>query len=155
MADRMCTGQRVYAACMTTRKQRERAERYRRHGIERPVAPQRGQKASAPDEPAEKGKGKTKQTRPPAGRKPVAYPTLRRCLKRAPIFGAIWFVLVRFVLSSGGTTPLEDLNQAVILTLVMIPLLFLTDMITFRMARRRGLAVQERPNGGYLGFGRR
>jgi hypothetical protein len=141
---------------MTTRKQRERAERYRRHGVDRPVAPQREQKADAPEEETGrkgKGKGKSRQSRPPAKRKPVPYPTLRRSLKRAPIFGLIWFVLIRFVLSRGTTTPTEDFFQAVILTVVMVPLLFMTDTLTFRMARRRGVPVQERPPGGYLGFG--
>ena len=42
--------------------------------------------------------------------------------------------------------------QALILTGVMIPLLFLTDSITYRLANRRGLPVQERPRDGYLGF---
>jgi hypothetical protein len=141
---------------MTTRKQRERAERYRRHGVDRPVAPQREQKGSVPEEETKgKGKGQKASPRTAAGRKPIAYPTLRRSLKRAPIFGLIWFVLIRFVLSRGTTTPMQDFYQALILTAVMIPLLFMTDMITFRMARRRGLAVQERPPGGHLGFGGR
>jgi hypothetical protein len=82
----------------------------------------------------------------------VPYPTLKRALIRAPIFGLIWFVLMRFVLSQGGASPIQDATQALILTGVMIPLLLLTDSITYRLAGRRGLPVQERPRDGYLGF---
>ncbi len=138
---------------MTTRRQRERQERYRRHGVERPVAPQREQKAQREGDeaasPAKKGgRGKSQ----PRGRKPVPYPTLRRCLIRAPIFGFIWFGLITLVLSQ-GQPPLSNLLQAMILTVVMIPLLFMTDMLTYRLAKRRDLPVQERPQSGYLGFG--
>lgn len=139
---------------MTTRRQRERQERYRRHGVDRPVAPQREQKAQREGDEGASGTTKkgAKGKAAPRGRKPVPYPTLKRCLIRAPIFGIIWFALITLVLSA-GQPPMTNVLQALILTAVMIPLLFVTDMITYRLAKRRDLPVQERPASGYLGFG--
>lgn len=143
---------------MPTDKQRRKQERFRRHGVERPRSPQIDEKeartAAAAEQKGKKGsKGRAKKgSSAPRARKPVPFPTLKRALIRAPIFGLIWFVLMRFVLSQGGTSPVQDATQALILTGVMIPLLILTDSITYRLASRRGLPVQERPRDGYLGF---
>ena len=43
-----------YAARMTTKKQRERERRYRRHGVDRPESPQRDAAAHREAEPKEK-----------------------------------------------------------------------------------------------------
>ncbi len=144
---------------MTTERQRRKQERFRRHGVERPRSPQIDEKearqASEDERKSAKGRkggSRSRASSAPRGRKPVPFPTIRRALTRAPIFGLIWFVLMRFLLSGGQTTPAEDAVQALILTGVMIPLLFLTDSITYRLANRRGLPVQERPRDGYLGF---
>lgn len=146
---------------MPTDKQRRKQERFRRHGVERPRSPQLDEKEARQEAEAEqKGKRGAKPSKgrarkgasAPRARKPVPFPTLKRALIRAPIFGLIWFVLMRFVLSRGDTSPIEDVTQALILTGVMLPLLILTDSITYRLASRRGLPVQERPRDGYLGF---
>ncbi|MGA0122228.1 MAG: hypothetical protein ACO3KD_04375 [Gaiellales bacterium] len=143
---------------MTTERQRKKQERFRRHGVERPRSPQIDEKearrAEEDDRKAAKGKrgSKSRSSSAPRGRKPVPFPTIKRALTRAPIFGAIWFVLMRFLISRGQTTPAEDAIQALILTGVMLPLLFLTDSITYRLASRRGMPVQDRPRDGYLGF---
>ena len=143
---------------MPTDKQRRKQERFRRHGVERPRSPQLDEKAARQEAEAEQkakrgSKGRAKKgSSAPRSRKPVPFPTLKRALIRAPIFGLIWFVLMRFVLSRGDTSPIEDVTQALILTGVMLPLLLLTDSITYRLANRRGLPVQERPRDGYLGF---
>ena len=142
---------------MPTDKQRRKQERFRRHGVERPRSPQLDEKEARREAEAEQkgkkgAKGRAKGSSAPRARKPVPFPTLKRALIRAPIFGLIWFVLMRFVLSQGDTSPVQDAMQALILTGVMIPLLILTDSITYRLARRRGLPVQERPRDGYLGF---
>ena len=146
---------------MPTDKQRRKQERFRRHGVERPRSPQLDEKEARQEAEAEQkgkrgakpSKGRAKKgSSAPRARKPVPFPTLKRALIRAPIFGLIWFVLMRFVLSQGGTSPVQDATQALILTGVMIPLLLLTDSITYRLANRRGVPVQERPRDGYLGF---
>ena len=142
---------------MPTDKQRRKQERFRRHGVDRPRSPQIDEKeartAAAAEQKGKKGsRGRAKGSSAARARKPVPFPTLKRALIRAPIFGLIWFVLMRFVLSQGDTSPVQDAMQALILTGVMIPLLILTDSITYRLARRRGLPVQERPRDGYLGF---
>lgn len=142
---------------MAKKKQREREERYRRHGVERPESPQREMKAAHPDDaPAKaKGKGASKSRSTAArGRKPVAYPTLRRCLVRAPIFGLMWFVISRFLLRGSGHTINEDAFQAIVLTVAMVPLLYLADKVTYTLAKRRNQAVAEPGPDGWLGFKR-
>lgn len=150
---------------MPSKKQRSKEERYRRHGVERPESPQRHERLAEAEAEAEAGKAKSKsgskgksksrsRSSAPRGRKPVPYPTVRRALIRAPIFGVLWFVLVHFLLG-GGSQPVEtNLIQAAILTLIMAPLLFGTDTMTYRLAKRRGLELQERPADGFLGFKR-
>ena len=133
---------------MTTKKQRERERRYRRHGVDRPESPQRDPAVQHAEEPKPKHKGRA------SGRKPVAYPTLRRALVRAPIFGIIWFVLARFLLKGSANTIEKDVLQTLILTVVMVPLLFGAETVTYRLARRRGLPADDPPADGWLGFRR-
>jgi hypothetical protein len=142
---------------MAKKKQREREERYRRHGVERPESPQREIKAAHADEaPAKaKGKGASKSRASSArGRKPVAFPTLRRCLVRAPIFGLMWFVISRFLLRGSNHTLNEDAFQALVLTVAMVPLLYFADKVTYTLAKRRNQPVAEPGPDGWLGFKR-
>ncbi len=142
-------------ADMSKKKQRDREERYRRHGVERPRSPQIDEKESrdeiAADSKAKSSKGR-RASAPRRGRKPVAYPTLFRCLVRAPLFGLMWFVIARFFLDESGNTVNADILQAVILSGAMVPLLFMADTVTYRLARRRNLEVAERPADGWIGF---
>jgi hypothetical protein len=147
---------------MPSKKQRSKEERYRRHGVERPESPQRQERLAEIEAEEESGKGKSKGKAKPKSksrssatraRKPVPYPTIRRALIRAPIFGALWYVLITFVLG-GQSSPTANIVQALILTLIMMPLLFGTDTMTYRMAKKRGLETQERPADGFLGFRR-
>ena len=143
---------------MTTKKQRDRERRYRRHGVDRPESPQRDAGAHHEEEAdakkASKGRGRSRSSGRSSGRKPTPYPTLRRALVRAPIFGIIWFVLARLVLQ-GGSRPIEqDVLQTLILTVVMVPLLFGAETVTFRLARRKGLPLEDPPADGWLGFRR-
>lgn len=141
---------------MSSKKQREREARYRRHGVERPRSPQIDQKEARVEEPKDKKGRRPSSSKSSARvRKPVPYPTLFRALTRAPIFGLIWFVLMRFVLSREAQTVEADVLQALILTGVMLPLLFLTDTVTYRLAKRRDVVVAERPTDGWIGFPRR
>ena len=140
---------------MATKKQRKREERYRHHGVDRPRSPQIDEKEtrSASDE-APKGKGarNTRAKAAPRGRKPVAYPTLFRCITRAPIFGLLWFVISRFFLGNSNNSVNMDALQALLLALAMVPLLFAADTVTYRLANRRGLAVSDRPADGWIGW---
>ena len=142
---------------MAKKKQREREERYRRHGVERPESLQREMKATHPEgTPAKakaKGKGKGGR-RAPAARKPIAYPTLRRSLTRAPIFGLLWFVVSRFLLSKSGHSVNDDAIQAIGLTVAMVPLLYFADKVTYTLAKRKDQPVAEPGPDGWLGFKR-
>lgn len=140
---------------MARKKQREREQRYRRHGVDRPESPQREVRAQhAEDEPA-KGKGRSKgRSGGSRARKPVPYPTLRRCLVRAPLFGLMWFAISRFLLSGSGHTVNEDILQALILTAAMLPLLYFADKVTYTLAKRRGMPIAEPGPDGWLGFKR-
>ena len=145
----------VYAAAMSTKKQREKEQRYRRHGVERPRSPQIDQKQARGDEEPATKRGKRGSSHSSAAarpRKPVPYPTLFRALSRAPIFGILWFVLFRFILSKQAQDVSVDIYQALILTGVMIPLLFVTDTVTYRLSKRRGVPLGERPSDGWIGF---
>ena len=150
---------------MPTERQRKREERFRRPGVDRPESPQHQEKLEREAAEAEKpvkGKGRrsgsSKGRRPSSSaarsRKPVPYPTLRRALIRAPLFGVLWFAVMRFFLSPETRTVNDDIIQALILTGVMLPLLFMTDMITYRLASKRGVPVQDRPADSYIGFRR-
>ena len=142
---------------MAKKKQREREERYRRHGVERPESPQREIKASQPAAAPTKGKGSSKgkgRSTAARARRPVPYPTLRRSLTRAPIFGLMWFVISRFLLSGGERTINEDILQAAILTAAMLPLLYFADKVTYTLAKRRDQPVAEPGPDGWLGFKR-
>jgi len=142
---------------MAKKKQREREERYRRHGVDRPESPQREMKAAEPAAAPAKGKGRAKakgRSSAPRGRKPVAFPTLRRSLVRAPIFGLMWFVISRLLLSKSGHSINQDALQALILTVAMVPLLFFADKVTYTLAKRRDQPVAEPGPDGWLGFKR-
>ena len=140
---------------MTTKKQREREERYRRHGVDRPESPQRDAAAQRADEPADKGKGRSRsRARSTSSRKPTPFPTLRRSLVRAPFFGLMWFVISRFMLHGSGNTVERDALQTLLLTAAMIPLLYFADKVTYTLARRKGLPVEDPPADGWLGFRR-
>lgn len=140
---------------MAKKKQREREERYRRHGVDRPESPQREMKAVHADDAPSKAKGKgASKSRSARGRKPVPYPTLRRSLVRAPIFGLMWFAISRFLLSDASRTINDDLLQAVILTAAMVPLLYFADKVTYTLAKRRDQPVGEPGPDGWLGFKR-
>ena len=144
---------------MAKKKQREREERYRRHGVERPESPQREIKASQSDETPAKGKGKGSskgkgRSTAARARRPVPYPTLRRSLIRAPLFGLMWFVISRFLLSGGERTINADILQAAILTAAMLPLLYFADRVTYTLAKRRDQPVAEPGPDGWLGFKR-
>ena len=144
---------------MAKKKQREREERYRRHGVDRPESPQREMKAAEPDEAPAKGKGAGKakaksRSSAPRGRKPVAFPTLRRSLVRAPIFGIMWFAISRLLLGKSGHSINQDAFQALILTVAMVPLLYFADKVTYTLAKRRNQPVAEPGPDGWLGFKR-
>ena len=98
-----------------------------------------------------KGKGRSTAAR---ARRPVPYPTLRRSLIRAPIFGLMWFVISRFLLSGGERTINADILQAAILTAAMLPLLYFADKVTYTLAKRRDQPVAEPGPDGWLGFKR-
>lgn len=113
-------------------------------------------KAAHDDEAPAKGKAKGGKGRSSAsrGRKPVAFPTIRRSLVRAPIFGLMWFVISRFLLSSSGKSVEQDALQALILTVAMVPLLYFADKVTYTLAKRRNQPVGEPGPDGWLGFKR-
>ena len=139
---------------MATKKQRKREERYRHHGVDRPRSPQIDEKEtrSVSDEVSKaKGGRNARAKAAPRGRNPVAYPTLFRCLVRAPIFGLLWFVISRYFLGHSSQSVNLDALQALLLAVAMVPLLFGADTVTYRLANRRGLPVADRPTDGWIG----
>jgi hypothetical protein len=72
----------------------------------------------------------------PRGR-PIRIPSWTRPLKLAPIFLVFWFVLTRYVTKSSGTTTQGAAIQAVLLTVVLVPAMYLSDRMAYRIAMRR------------------
>lgn len=74
--------------------------------------------------------------RDPRGR-PVRVPSWSRPLKLAPIFLVFWFVLTRYVTKSAATTTAGAAFQALLLTAVLVPAMYLSDRMAYRIATRR------------------
>jgi hypothetical protein len=84
--------------------------------------------------------------RDPRGR-PIRIPSWSRPLKLAPIFLVFWFVLTRYLFTSSGTTTRGAAIQALLLTAVLVPAMYLSDRMAYRIAMRR-LAKTEAPAAG-------
>jgi hypothetical protein len=135
---------------MATRKQLKRERKRRTHGIER-IAPdvaerEPGEPAASPSRSRRanaRGSGSSTQR----GRKPVAYPTLTRALKRAPILAGIWFILIEFIFKPQGSSTTSNLATTALIAAVMIPAMYMTDRFAYRMALKRGAPVEPPPGG--------
>src|SRR5829696_2354670 len=134
---------------MSTRKQLKRERKRRTHGIER-TAPQVAVRDE--DDEARPARTRTKKaaTRDASGRKPVAYPTLTRALKRAPLLAGVWFILIEFVFKPSGSTTAGNLATTALIGGVMIPAMYVTDRFAYRMAIKRGAPVEPTPENGAL-----
>lgn len=136
---------------MATRKQLKRERKRRTHGIERMV-PDTAVHEPSEKEPSTRSKGRTaKPATNPAmrGRKPVAYPTIWRALKRAPLLAAVWFVLIEFVFKPSGSSTQGNIVTTLLIGAVMVPAMYLTDRFAYRMAVKRGAPVQAPPTGRF------
>ena len=133
---------------MATRKHLKRERKRRTHGIERAVPD------TAAREPVEKsaatgGRSRNAKATSAAksGRKPVAYPTIWRALKRAPLLAAVWFVLIEFVFKPESSSTQGNLITTALIGAVMVPAMYLTDRFAYRMALKRGAPVEPPPSG--------
>ena len=144
---------------MSTRKQLKRERKRRTHGIER-TEPQVALREPDDDSRPTRTRA-SKTTKKPAardarGRKPVAYPTITRALKRAPLLAGVWFILIEFVFKPEGSTTAGNLATTALIGGVMIPAMYVTDRFAYRMAIKRGAPVESAPeNGGLPSFLRR
>jgi hypothetical protein len=136
---------------VATRKQLKRERKRRTHGIERMV-PDTAVQETTEKQPSTRGRGRTaKPAANPAhrGRKPVAYPTIWRALKRAPLLAAVWFVLIEFVFKPSGSSTTGNLITTALIGAVMVPAMYLTDRFAYRMAIKRGAPVEDPPTGRF------
>jgi len=148
---------------MATRKQLKRERKRRTHGIER-AAPSVAERAAAEPAPSNArrwlGGSRDSGSKPSAGkssggkasgsrssglRKPVAYPTITRALKRAPLLAGVWFVLIEFVFKPSGSSTTSNLLTTALIAAVMVPAMYLTDRFAYRMALKRGAPVEPPP----------
>lgn len=135
---------------MATRKQLKRERKRRTHSIERMEPDTAAVAESEEKRPATKSRGRSaKQATNPAhrGRKPVAYPTIWRALKRAPLLAGVWFVLIEFVFKPSGSSTQGNLITTALIGAVMVPAMYLTDRFAYRMALKRGAPVEQPPAG--------
>ena len=69
--------------------------------------------------------------------RPIRVPSWIRPLKLAPIFLVIWFVIVRYVTHPKGVTTTSAAIQALALTAILVPAMYLSDRMAYRIAMRR------------------
>jgi hypothetical protein len=132
---------------MATKKQRRKRERTFRHEmalvtedeegneVEVTAAELRAQKGK-PEKPKQATaakKGAPRNTR--AVREPQP-PSWRRSLKRGGLFGALIFILVVFVMPSGGSRG-ASIAMGVFYAVAFIPLTYWIDRLTYRTWQRR------------------
>ena len=134
---------------MATRKQLKRERKRRTHGIER-IAPDTAVHEPQEKQPSSGRKARAAKPNPAyRGKKPVAYPTIWRALKRAPLLAAVWFVLIEFVFKPSGSSTQGNLVTTALIGAVMVPAMYLTDRFAYRMAVKRGAPVEEPPTGRF------
>jgi hypothetical protein len=135
---------------MATRKQLKRERKRRTHGIERSVPDvadrEPGERAASSSRP-KRTSSKNSGASTGRGRKPVAYPTITRALKRAPILAGIWFILIEFIFKPEGSSTVSNLATTALIAAVMIPAMYMTDRFAYRMALKRGAPVEPPPGG--------
>jgi hypothetical protein len=130
---------------MATKKQRRRRDKTFRHdyalvtydedGNEVEVDPAtiREKKPEKPKQAtaAKKGaKGSTRTTREPP------LPSWRRSIKRGGLFGGLIFILVVFVMPSGGSRA-ASVVMGLVYAIAFIPLTYWIDRLTYRTWQRR------------------
>jgi hypothetical protein len=137
---------------MATKKQQRRRDKAFRHDMELVRRDEEGNEiaVTAKELRAEKGKpekpkqaaaakkGAPRNTR--ALREPQP-PSWRRSLKRGGIFGALIFILVVFVMPSGGSRS-ASVAMGVFYAVAFIPLTYWIDRLTYRTWQRRQAGSQ-------------
>jgi hypothetical protein len=132
---------------MATKKQRRKRERNFRHDIPLVIRDEEGNEVevSASELRAQQGKpekpkqataakkGTSSNTR--SGREPQP-PSWQRSLKRGGMFGALIFVLVVFVMPSGGSRG-ASVAMGLFYAVAFIPLTYWIDRLTYRTWQRR------------------
>jgi hypothetical protein len=137
---------------MPSRKQRRRREKSFRHeygfvtydeeGNEVEVsAAELRAKQGKPDKPKQ-ATGAKKGTARPArtGREPQP-PSWRRSIRRGSLFGALIFILVVFVMPSGGSRS-ASVAMGLFYAVAFIPLTYWIDRLTYRTWQRRQAGTQ-------------
>jgi hypothetical protein len=132
---------------MATKKQRRKRERTFRHDMALVTEDEEGNevevsaaelraKAGKPDKPKQATapkKGAASNSR--LAREPQP-PSWRRSLKRGGIFGALIFILVVFVMPSGGSRG-ASIAMGLFYAVAFIPLTYWIDRLTYRTWQRR------------------
>ncbi len=128
---------------MTTRKQRRRREKEKRH--EYVWVDEEGNEL-APDEAPTKQASTSPEPRR-GGREPVA-PSWQKSFKRGLIFAPIMFVTVMFL--SKGLTVSQQITQTLFIVSVFIPFSYFLDRMMYRSFQKRR-AARNRAGGGKRG----
>ena len=122
---------------MATKKQQRRERKRRVHGSEY-VPPQ--VRHPEPTEKPTRSKSRTGsrlRSTGRAGRRPPPTPSWSRAIKRAPLFAALMFVLIHWIVPDDELTTAQEALQAGFFAIVTIPLTYLADRWAFRLAQRR------------------
>src|SRR5262245_20885789 len=132
---------------MATKKQRRKRERTFRHDMTLVTEDEEGNevevtaaelrakqgKADKPKQATAAKKGNARPAR--TGREPQP-PSWRRSLKRGSLFGGLIFILVVFVMPSGGSRG-ASVAMGLFYAVAFIPLTYWIDRLTYRTWQRR------------------
>ena len=137
---------------MATKKQRRKRERTFRHDMALVTEDEEGNevevtaaelraKQGKPDKPKQATAAKKGSARPArTGREPQP-PSWRRSLKRGSLFGGLIFILVVFVMPSGGSRG-ASVAMGLFYAVAFIPLTYWIDRLTYRTWQRRQAGSQ-------------
>jgi cation transport ATPase len=127
---------------MTTRKQRRRRAKEKRHEYVWEDA--EGNELDPSERPERKAESPSPRARARPGREPQA-PSWRRTFKRGLIFAPIMFVTV--MLLSSGLTLAQQVTQTALIVAIFIPFSYFLDGLFWRSYKKR-VARQEQAGRG-------
>jgi hypothetical protein len=138
---------------MSTRKQRRRKQKPRRHEWEYVYVDEEGREVEvdpeAPtrpkdEQPKAKQQADRRNGRPPDGkrrpRRVPQPPSWRRAVKRAALLGALFVVVFAFGLGGKNNNPLAAVLIGLIYAVAFVPLQYFIDKVTYRAYLKRQAA---------------
>jgi hypothetical protein len=137
---------------MATKKQQRRRDKAFRHDMELVRQDEEGNEIAVTAKELRAEKGKPEKSKQSTAKKPAAKstgrmgrepqpPSWRRSVKRGSIWGGLIFLLVVFVMPSGGSRG-ASVAMGLFYAVAFIPLTYWIDRLTYRTWQRRQAGTQ-------------